>query len=237
MEMAPAACTIGKRIKIVDSFAELIATRFAGDINAICWRRRLSGDFREIVDQFATDDGVCAISDDALRALALSAAGSVAREVLLGDQALLRGLGLDPALDRITGYRTDTTSGPIHTDVHSFHVDRATSEADTYLCTYVGSPSEGLANEMAERRIDSAATRAQLLQIYGGSDDADFDAHLRERCFDLHYSPRPGAEPYSFGLGNLWRIAIAYPECPVLPCIHRAPLTPPGAPARLLLIS
>ena len=125
----------------------------------------------------------------------------------------------------------------IPTDVHSFHADSATAEADTYLCTYAGSPSEGLANEMAMRRIDDAETRAQLLQIYGGSDDGDFDAYLREQCFDLHYSPCPGAEPFSFGLGHLWRIATAYPGCPVPPCIHRAPLTPPGAPARLLLIS
>jgi hypothetical protein len=75
------------------------------------------------------------------------------------------------------------------------------------------------------------------LRAYGGADDADFAAYLREHHYDLHYAPRPGAEPYTFGTGNLWRIAIALPDSPVLPCIHRAPLTLAGDPARLLLIS
>jgi hypothetical protein len=48
---------------------------------------------------------------------------------------------------------------------------------------------------------------------------------------------RAGARPYSFGTGNMWRIAIAWPGCPVPPCIHRAPESVAGAPPRLLLIS
>ena len=172
-----------------------------------------------------------------LRALTLSAAGSIARDVLLADQALLRDHGLAPALDCITGYARDDVAGPIPTDVYSFHVDRATVPADTYLCTYAGGTSERLANEAAIRRVDVAETRAALLKIYDGPDDQDFAAYLSDHCFDLHYAPRPGARPISFGLGNLWRIAIAFPDCPVLPCIHRAPPMPPGAPARLLLIS
>ena len=55
--------------------------------------------------------------------------------------------------------------------------------------------------------------------------------------YDLHYAPLPGARPFSFSLSNLWRIAIDHPGCPVLPCVHRAPLTLPGMEARLLLIS
>jgi hypothetical protein len=68
---------------------------------------------------------------------------------------------------------------------------------------------------------------------------------------DLHYAPKPGAQPYSFGIGHLWRIAIEWPgnRLPLqnpqvsglrsqvsvsLPCVHRAPVT--DAP-RLLLLS
>ncbi len=225
------------RIRVVNCFDELVSTRFAGDINALCWARQLPGDFQEIIDRLQADDGMTTIGDDDLRALELSPAGSVAREVLLADQALLRGQGLAPILDCITGYARDGASGPIPTDVYSFHVDSAPVQVDTYLCTYIGDSSEGLPNDMAIRRVDVAETRAELLQIFGGSDDANFAAYLREHCYDLHYWPRPGAKPYTFGLGNLWRIAIAYPDCPVLPCIHRAPLTPPGTSARLLLIS
>ena len=224
-------------IRIVNSFEELISTRFDGDINALCWRRQLSGDFQEIIDQLQAEEGITTIGDDDLQTLTLSPAGSVAREGLLADQALLRGHGLAPILDYITGYPRDGAAGPIPTDVYSFHVDSATVQADTYLCTYTGNTSEGLSNEMAIRRVEVAETRAQLLKIYGGPDDEGFATYLSTHCFDLHYSPLPGAQPYTFGLGNLWRIAIAYPDCPVLLCIHRAPLTLPGAPARLLLIS
>jgi len=223
-------------IGIVSSFEELIGTRFRGDINALCWPRQLPGDFQDIAVQLQADDGITTIADDELRALRLSPAGSLAREVLLADQALLRGQGLAPSLDCITGYPRDVTASPVPTDVYSFHVDSATIPADTYLCTYVGSSSQGLANDMAVRRVDVAETRAQLLQSYGGPDDEAFAAYLTDQCFDLHYWPRPDARPYTFGLGNLWRIAVAYPGCPVLPCIHRAPLTLPGAPARLLLL-
>ena len=80
-------------------------------------------------------------------------------------------------------------------------------------------------------------TRAELLRLYGGPDDARFAAWLAEQCYDLHYAALPHARPYSFGFGNLWRIATKCPGSPVLPCIHRAPATRPGRPPRLLLIS
>ena len=80
-------------------------------------------------------------------------------------------------------------------------------------------------------------TRAELLRLYGGEGDAGFREFLAENFYDLHYATLPGAQPFSFGLGNLWRIAIEYLGCPVPPCIHRAPLTLPGMPVRLLLIS
>ena len=68
-------------------------------------------------------------------------------------------------------------------------------------------------------------------------EDAGFLEYLADGFYDLHYVPAPGARPVPFGLFNLWRIATAYPSSPVPPCVHRAPLTLPGQPARLLLIS
>lgn len=226
-----------RRVREVGSFGELVGGRFGGEVNAFCWRRELAGDFGEVVAALCAGKGMTAIEDEDLRALKLSPAGCVAREVLLLDQALLRGAGLEPMLECNTGYPRDEATGAIPTDVYSFHIDSATVQADTFLCTYLGRPSEGLLNEDAMRRAEVAETRAQLLDSYGGCDDAGFAAYLSEHHYDLHYWPRPGAEPYSFGLGNLWRIAIACPDSPVLPCIHRAPLTLPGDGARLLLIS
>lgn len=237
MENHPNAPEAPRRVRMVGSFDALIGTRFEGDINALCWPRQLPGDFHEIVDRLQAGDGITTIEDDDLLALTLSPAGIVARDVLLADQALLRDHGLAPTLDCVNGYPRDGAARPFATDVHSFHVDSATIQADTYLCTYIGGTSEGLANEAAVRRVDVAETRAQLLGLYGDQDDENFTAYLAEHFYDLHYAALPGARPYPFGLGNLWRIAIAYPGAPVLPCIHRAPPSLPGDPARLLLIS
>jgi hypothetical protein len=221
----------------VASFADLIATPFSGEVNAVCWRRHLAGDFQEVINRLPVSAGITSIDDDDLRSLRLTSAGAAARDVLLADQALLRDAGLAPTLDCITGYPSDETAGPVATDVYSFHVDRAPVRADTFLCTYAGASSQGLPNAMAKRRVDVPETRAALLQSYGGADDAGFAAYLHEQCYDLHYIALPGAAPFTFGLGALWRIAIAYPDSHVPPCIHRAPRTLPGDPARLLLIS
>ena len=84
-------------------------------------------------------------------------------------------------------------------------------EADTWLCTYIGATSEGLRNDEAQRRVDIRETRAELLGIFGGEDDGDFREWMRENCYDLHYAPVPQARLFSFGPGNLWRIATDWP--------------------------
>ncbi len=156
---------------------------------------------------------------------------------MLRDQELLEAYGFAPELDCINGYIGHENQGIMRTDVCSFHVDRATDMADTYLCTYHGPSSEGLRQEQARKRVDVPETRASLQELYGGQEDEGFQEFLMECCYDLHYEPASGAVPYSFGIGNLWRIALEWPGCPVPPCIHRAPETVPGQTPRLLLIS
>jgi|UniRef100_UPI00404A2249 hypothetical protein len=225
------------RIKMVGSFDELIGTPFRDGVNALCWRRELPGDFAAVVRAVGALDEITTIDDESLRALDLSAAGRVARDILLEDQRLLQAHGLSPILDCIPAYPRDVSDEPVPTDVYSFHVDSATTETDTWLCTYHGASSEGLSNEAAIRRVDVPATRAALLKAYGGQDDADFRIYLAEHCYDLHYVPQSNAQLFAFGVGNLWRIATAWPGCLVPPCIHRAPATRQGHPPRLLLIS
>lgn len=225
------------RIRRVNSFQELVSTRFANGVNALCWERKLEGDFAEIVQLLGPAEGITNIDEDRLLALPVSAASGIAIVNLLADQRLLREHNLDPALNCIHGYPRDETVGPVATDVFSFHADSATVETDTWLCTYHGPSSQGLRNEEARLRVDVPATRAELLKCFGGEDDEDFRAYLSDHCYDLHYEPFPGATPFAFGQRNLWRIAVAWPGSPVPPCIHRAPETLPGEPARLLLIS
>ena len=225
------------RIKVVSSFHELLATPFSDGVNALCWPRTLAGDFGEVVALLGAGEGIDALDDARLASLPVSAAGKTAIEILLEDQRLLREHDRDPVLNCIHGYPRDEDAGPVRTDVFSFHADRAPVEADTWLCTYFGAASESLRNDEARRRVDIPETRAELLKLFGGEDGDDFREYLAENCYDLHYAPVPQTRPFSFGVGNLWRIAVDWPGSAVPPCIHRAPETQPGDPPRLLLIS
>lgn len=226
-----------KRVRTVGSFAELVATPFADGVNALCWPRTLPGDFAEIVSKLGAGEGVVPLDETSLAALSLTATGRTARDFLVADLSLLRTHGLAPELNCIHGYTRDEDSAAVPTDVYSFHVDSAPIESATWLCTYHGPASEGLQNEAALRRVEVPATRAALLREYGGPDDAGFREFLSEQHYDLHYTSLPNAQPYSFGLGHLWRIAVDWPGSAVPPCIHRAPPTRPRDPPRLLLIS
>ena len=225
------------RIKVVKSFDELVGTPFASGINALCWQRELDGDFGEVIRQLTVKEGITTLDEAALSNLALSGNGKNAVAAMLKDLRLLRNAGLDPVLDCINGYLRDDREGPILTDVYSFHADSSPVATDTYLCTYHGASSKGLRNDQALRKVDIPEIRAALLESFGGTDDEAFREYLSECCYDLHYAHIEAAQPFSFGIGNLWRIAVEYPESPVPPCIHRAPQTQPDAPSRLLLIS
>jgi hypothetical protein len=225
------------RVRGVGSFEELMATPFADGVNALCWERSLAGDFSEVVSKLNAVRGITTLDEDDLLRLELTEAGKAAVKAILGDQQLLREHGLDPVLDCVNGYLAVEDDSPVRTDVCSFHADGATAAADTFLCTYFGASSEGLSNEDAVRRVDIPETRAALLRHYGGEDDEGFLDYLSENCFDLHYAAKVGAKPWHFGVGNLWRIAVQYPGCPVPPCIHRAPDPIQGMPPRLLLLS
>jgi hypothetical protein len=225
------------RLRTVSSFAELVGTTLGHGVNALCWPRALPGDFAEVAARLTRDEeGIHALDEAELLALPVSPAGRTAIDAMLADFRLLRDRQLDPVLNYLNGGERDDPHAIVATDVFSWHADRAPVPADTYLCTYFGPTSEGLRNEDARRRVDDPATRAALLEAYGGADDAGFREFLSDHCYDLHYAAAPGAQPFSFGHFNLWRIALAYPGNPVPPCIHRAPATPPGE-ARLLLIS
>jgi len=224
-------------VREVGSFAELMATPLVGPFNALVWRRNLEGDFAEVMAALPLGEGITTLEEEDLLALSLSEAGRAAVAAMLEDLHRLRGQGLEPVLDCVHGYLRDADPGIVPTDVFSFHVDSATAEAYTFLCTYHGLSSEGLANAEAVRKVDVPAIRAALLEAFGGEDDAAFAEYLSDQCFDLHYLPLAGARPYTFGVGNLWRIAVQHPGSKALPCIHRAPETPPGSEPRLLLIS
>lgn len=227
------------QIKVVTSFDELVSAPLDNGINALCWQRDPipAEGFCEIIHGLGAIEEITPLDEDDLNALSLSVTGIAARTLLIQDQRLLRDTGLDPMLDCIPAYPRDANPGPVPIDVYDFHADSATALADTYLCSYNVAASEGICNEDAIRYVDIPEIRAKLLDQYGGNDDMTFLEYLKNNFYDLHYTYAPQANPFSFGLGNLWRIATKYPASPVPPCIHRAPTTQPGEHPRLLLIS
>jgi hypothetical protein len=232
-----------RRVVDVDSFDELARRPLVSPTNALCLRRAPAGDFAELAHRLAPADGLVAVEPDALRRLRTSPQGRVAADVILDDLARLDALGLDPVLNCIRDYPRDTRGLPIATDVLSFHVDRAPTAVDTWLCTYHGSSTEGLHAEDAVRLVDDPQIRAALRQLHAAdhndhndhNDDA-FEAFLREHSFDLHYRPKANARALALGVGNLWRLAVLWPGSTTTPFIHRAPATTVDDEPRLLLI-
>lgn len=222
------------QIHCVTNFQDLISTPFHGEINAMCWTRKLIGDFSEIVDKVELIGNMAVIDQDQLRELQLSERGQLAREILLNDLKLLKAHGASPILNVIESYERDDIYPFFPTDVYSYHVDRSPVPTDTFLCTYAGESSEILLNSQVEQKVLVPEIRNELKKLYGGADEG-FESFLSEHFFDLHYQAKPKARPISLGIGHLWRLAVDHPESQVPPSVHRAPMEKPGE-NRLLLI-
>ncbi len=222
------------QIRVVNSFLELVNTKFQGLNNAMCWQRDLSGDFKEIATKLSLEENITEISIEDLMALNLSENGNLARKTILNDIALLTEFGASPSLNLLKCYERDDELDFISTDVYSFHVDRSPIETDTFLCTYHGAASDIVSNDQVEQKILIPEIREKLKALHDGS-EAEFDQFLEEYFFDLHYEPKPNAKPVNLGLGHLWRLAVDHPTQSVLPCVHRAPKENYGE-YRLLLI-
>lgn len=222
------------QIQCVTSFQDLVSTPFHGKINAICWSRKLIGDFSEIVKQIALNENIAEVHPDDLHELQLSDQGQLAREILLKDLKALKAHGASPTLNLIRSYERDESNPFFPTDVYSFHVDRSPIPVDTFLCTYYGESSEIVPNSQAIQKVLVPEIRDALKKLYHGADE-DFESFLSEQFFDLHYLAKPDAQPLGLGLGHLCKLAIDHPESKVPPCIHRAPMEKNGK-TRLLLI-
>lgn len=222
------------QVKCVTNFQDLVTTPFYGETNAICWMRELTGDFSEIVKKVELNENIKVLDEEELSKLQLSERGQLAREILINDLSLLQAHGASPSLNLIKCYDRDDTYRFFPTDVYSFHVDQSPIPTDTFLCTYYGESSEILPNSQAIQKVHVPEIRNELKKLYGGTDDG-FESFLRKHFFDLHYEPKPNAQPISLGLGHMWKLAVDHPESQVVPCLHRAP-EEKNAQNRLLMI-
>lgn len=222
------------QISTVSNFSELINLHFHGEVNAVCWHRNLTGDFKEIVTKLHLVENITEVSTEDLLALQLTKQGNLARETILNDMQLLANFGASPSLNLLKNYERDDELDFFATDVYSFHVDSSPIETDTFLCTYHGAASDLVSNDQVEQKILIPEIREKLKQLHNGP-EAEFERFLEEYFFDLHYQLKPNAQPVNLGLGHLWRLAVDHPTQKVLPCVHRAPIETDGE-YRLLLI-
>lgn len=222
------------QIKCVTNFQDLVSTPFRDEMNALCWSRKLTGDFAEIVNKIDLNENIAVLNQENLLRLQLSEQGQLAREILLNDMKLLKEHGASPTLNLIKYYERDNIYPFFPTDVYSFHVDRSPIPTDTFLCTYYGEPSDILPNSEAEQKVLVPEIRNELKKLHHGT-DKEFETFLSEHFFDLHYQAKPESKLINLGQGNLWRLAVDYPGSPALPCLHRAPIEKYGE-KRLLLI-
>jgi hypothetical protein len=222
------------QIQVVSNFQDLLSTPFSGEMNAICWKRDLKGDFSEIVKKVELNGNLTVIEKEEIRELELSEEGNLARQILLDDLRVLEEHGASPILNVIKHYERDDTLPFISTDVYSFHVDRSPVPTDTFLCTYHGDASEILPNSQGIQKVLIPEIRAELEKLYDGP-QVGFESFLTEYFFDLHYQAKAGAQPINLGLGHLWKLSVDHPESQVPPCLHRAPMEKSGQ-YRLLLI-
>ncbi|ARV06720.1 hypothetical protein BTO04_08450 [Polaribacter sp. SA4-10] len=222
------------QINCVTNFQDLVTTPFHEEMNAICWKRNLIGDFSEIIKKVEVNGNIATLDQEQLIELQLSEQGQLARKILLNDLNVLKSHGADPTLNVIKNYERDDVFPFFPTDVYSFHVDRSTIPVDTFLCTYYGESSDILPNSQATQKILVPEIRDELKKLYQGSEEG-FESFLTEYFFDLHYLAKPKANPINLGVGHLWKLATDYPKSKVLPCIHRAPNEKIGQ-NRLLLI-
>jgi hypothetical protein len=210
------------QISYVTNFQDLVSTPFQGEINALCWTRKLAGDFSEIVEKVELNENIAVLDQDDLFRLELSEQGQLARETLINDLQLLKAHGASPILNLIKYYERDDAYPFFPTDVYSFHVDRSPVPTDTFLCTYYGDASELIPNSQAKQKVLVPEIRNELKKLFHGADE-EFESFLSEHFFDLHYQAKPNSSPVNLGTGHLWRLAVDHPESKVLPCIHRAP--------------
>lgn len=119
-----------------------------------------------------------------------------------------------------------------------FHFDGGNVEIGRVLIPYTAPTTEGIAPEDCIRFVDIPKFQQDLIGRYGQDkvDPAELAALYKQGIAEIRL-PLPGAVPYSFSAGDVFRHAVQENMAGVTPHLHRAPPMPKGAKPRLLLVA
>lgn len=203
------------RVKVVASLSDMFNRAFGGaeEVNCIVHPRKLSGDFNALARRLSAPlklekKPFVELSTDAFALHARSLRGAEKKAA----KAILADMKRMDEQNlnpvlRVIG-EGDYREQSAFDRVHDFHADGVTKVGGyKVLCCYTSPVTEGLRLE---------------------------DAEFQE---DGYYKMKPGAKPFSFRPGSIWRHAVIGTGEGILPFIHRAPHVSEQRQPRLILMA
>ena len=219
----------------------------SGKTNVILHRRKLRGDFNALAAHLAGNKKVTIDRslrrEDVVKAeKELKGKAKKAAQEILADIDMLAREGYHSTKLRLIGdegYRMDhgydlkKGSG-----VSLFHFDGGQPLKGRVLTAYAGATTQGIAPEDCIRFVDIPKFQQDLIGRFGQDhvDPKELAALMKRSIADIRL-PKPGAIPYAFSVGDIFRHAVRDNKAGVTPHLHRAPPMTTGAKPRLLLVA
>lgn len=195
-------------VKVVSDLASVLTEPFGERANVVLCRRHISGDFNALAKRYSArflEKASETISPSLLSSLKVTPDEKLAARAILQDMAEIRRAGFDQELRLIQPQGYRKSIM-----VHRPHVDYGALSGRVLAC-YSGVGTEGYVPDDCTVNIRNILEQDQGVSI------------------------KPGARPFRFSLGDIWRQAVVGSPA-VQPFVHYAPVDQKAGP-RLLLVA